>query len=57
MDNDRVVLQDLSGKLGGGDIDLSGVLYLKKFVFSRFYVEAKMNNITSIISPGIFGKF
>jgi len=51
MDNDRVVLQDLRGKLGGGDIDLSGVLYLKKFVFSRFYVEAKMNNITSSISP------
>ncbi|MBI5847401.1 MAG: translocation/assembly module TamB [Nitrospirae bacterium] len=51
MDNDRVVLQDLRGKLGGGDLDLSGVLYLKKFAFSRFYVEAKMNNITSIISP------
>lgn len=51
MDNDKVVLQDLSGKLGGGDIDLTGILYIKKFVFSRFYVEAKMKNITSIISP------
>lgn len=51
LDNDKVVLQDLHGKLGGGDLDLSGVLYLKKFAFSRFYVEAKMNNITSIISP------
>ncbi len=51
MDNDKVVLQDLSGKHGGGDVDLSGVLYLKKFAFSRFYVEAKMNNITSTISP------
>ncbi len=51
MDNDKIVLQDLGGKLGGGDVDLSGVLYLKKFAFSRFYVEAKMRNITSIISP------
>ncbi|MBI5074530.1 MAG: translocation/assembly module TamB domain-containing protein [Nitrospirae bacterium] len=51
LDNDKVVLQDLRGKLGGGDLDLSGVLYLKKFVFSRFYVEAKMHNITSVISP------
>jgi autotransporter translocation and assembly factor TamB len=51
MDNDKVVLQDLSGKLGGGDVNLSGVLYLKKFAFSRFYVEAKMTNITSSISP------
>lgn len=51
LDNDKVVLQDLRGKLGGGDLDLSGVLYLKKFAFSRFYVEAKMRNITSVISP------
>ncbi len=51
LDNDKVVLQDLRGKLGGGDLDLSGVLYLKKFAFSRFYVEAKMHNITSVISP------
>jgi len=36
MDNDRVVLQSLTGGLGGGDIALSGVLYLKKFAFSRF---------------------
>ncbi|MBI5635127.1 MAG: translocation/assembly module TamB domain-containing protein [Nitrospirae bacterium] len=51
MDNDKVVLQDLSGKLGGGEVDLSGVLYLKKFAFSRFYVEARMNNITSVLAP------
>ncbi|HYQ48535.1 MAG TPA: translocation/assembly module TamB domain-containing protein, partial [Thermodesulfovibrionales bacterium] len=50
MDNDRVVLQNLSGKIGGGDLDFSGILYLKKFAFSRFYVEAKMKNVTSSIS-------
>lgn len=50
MDNDRVVLQDLSGKVGGGDLDFSGILYLKKFALSRFYVEAKMKNVTSSIS-------
>ncbi len=49
MDNDRVVLQGLSGKLGGGDVDLSGIVYLKKFSFKRFYVEAALKNIT--ISP------
>ena len=51
MDNDRVVLQDLSGKIGGGDLDFSGILYLKRFAFSRFYVEAKMKNVSSSISP------
>ncbi len=50
LDNDRVVLQYLSGKVGGGDLSFSGILYLKKFAFSRFYVEAKLNNVTSVIS-------
>lgn len=47
MDNDRIVLQKLSGKLGGGDIDISGILYLKKFSLKRFYVEAGLRNITA----------
>lgn len=50
MDNDRVVLDHLSGKIGGGDLDFSGILYLRKFKFSRFYVEAKMKNVTSAVS-------
>ena len=50
MDNDRVVLQHLSGRIGGGDLDFSGILYLKKFAFSRFYVEARMKNVSSSIS-------
>ena len=50
MDNDRVVLQKLSGKTGGGDIDISGILYLKKFSLKRFYVEAKLNNISTALS-------
>lgn len=50
MDNDRLVIQDVNGKIGGGNLDLSGILYLKKFAFSRFYVEAKMKNVTSTIS-------
>lgn len=50
IDNDRVVLQQLSGKAGGGDIDISGILYLKKFSFNRFYVEAKLSNISTSVS-------
>lgn len=49
MDNDRIVLQKLEGKLGGGDVDISGVLYLKKFSLKRFYVEAALSNIS--VSP------
>jgi autotransporter translocation and assembly factor TamB len=50
MDNDRIVLQQLKGKMGGGDVDLSGIVYLKKFSFKRFYVDAKLANITTAFS-------
>jgi len=50
LDNDRVVLEKLTGRLGGGDVDLTGVLYLKKFDVRRFYVEAHMNNISAAVS-------
>jgi hypothetical protein len=50
MDNDRVVLQKLSGKIGGGDVGISGILYLRKFAFRRFYVEAKLSNISTAFS-------
>ena len=46
MDNDRLVLQKLAGKFGGGDIALSGVMYMKRFSVKRFYVEAGLNNTT-----------
>lgn len=49
MDNDRIVLQKLSGKLGGGDVDISGILYLQRFSLKRFFVEAGLRNIT--VSP------
>ncbi len=49
MDNDRIVLQKLEGKLGGGDVDISGVLYLKKFSLKRFNIEAAISNIS--VSP------
>jgi len=50
MDNDRIVLQKLSGKIGGGDADISGVLYLKKFSVRRYYVEAALRNVTASVS-------
>ncbi|MBI5641826.1 MAG: translocation/assembly module TamB domain-containing protein [Nitrospirae bacterium] len=49
LDNDRIVLQKLSGKLSGGDVEITGIVYLKKFSPKRFYVEAVLDNIT--VSP------
>lgn len=50
MDNDRIVLKKLSGKVGGGDIEISGIIYLKKFSFKRFYIDAKLDNIRTSVS-------
>ena len=47
IDGDRIVIQKLSGKFGGGDIRISGLVYLKAFQATRFYLEAAMENITT----------
>ncbi len=51
IDRDRVVLHKLVGKVGGGDVEISGLVYLKKFSFKRFYVESELDNITALVSP------
>ena len=50
IDGDRIVLQKLAGKIGGGDVNISGVLYLAAFDIKRFYLETKMENIRAMIS-------
>jgi len=45
MDGDRIVIQKLSGKTGGGDLEVSGVAYLKGFALKRFYLDAGLSNI------------
>ncbi|MBI4690808.1 MAG: translocation/assembly module TamB domain-containing protein [Nitrospirae bacterium] len=50
FEEDRIVVQRLYGKLGGGDIDVSGLIYLKGFNIKSFYLDAKLNNITTSIS-------
>ncbi len=46
MDGERVVVQKLSGKMGGGDIDLSGVVLFQGFAMKRFYMDAAMSNVS-----------
>ncbi|MBI4684453.1 MAG: translocation/assembly module TamB [Nitrospirae bacterium] len=50
FEEDRVIIQKLSGKLSGGDINIAGILYLKRFALKRFYLDAQMNNITTSVS-------
>ncbi len=50
IDNDKMVLQKLSGEIGGGNIEITGIVYMKKFSFKQFYVEAGLDNITTSVS-------
>jgi len=57
IDGDKIVLQRLSGKIGGGDITLSGHIYLKAFHVKRFYAEATLDNITTTVSKDFIVNF
>ncbi len=50
IDGDRIVVQKLFGKIGGGNVNISGLVYLKAFRIKRFYLEVNLDNITTSIS-------
>ena len=50
FEDDKIIIQKLYGKLGGGDIDVSGLVYLKGLGIKRFYLDGKLNNITTSVS-------
>ncbi len=50
IDEDRVVLEKLSGKIGGGDVNISGIIYLQAFAMKRFYLQADFDNITTTLA-------
>lgn len=57
MDEDRIVIQKLSGKAAGGDVDVSGVALLQGFTMKRFYVNAALSNIGVNISKDFNANF
>jgi translocation and assembly module TamB len=51
VDEDRIVIEKLSGKFGGGTIDISGLAYLKGFLIKRFHLDNRLDNITVKLMP------
>jgi len=50
MDGDRIVLEKLTGKVGGGNVNITGLVNLKAFQIKRFYVQAGLDNINTTFS-------
>ena len=46
IDKDRFIVEKLTGRIGGGDINVSGLANLKGFLIKRFYFESDLNNVT-----------
>ena len=57
LDKNRITLRDLSGKIGGGNVNISGIVYIKAFRFKRFYGDVKLDNITTFISRNFHVNF
>jgi translocation and assembly module TamB len=51
VDEDRIIIEKLSGRVGGGTIDLSGLAYLEGFLMKRFHLEAHLDDITAKLLP------
>ena len=50
IDGDRIVIEKLNGRFGGGTVDISGLAYLKGFLIKRFHLESRLDDITTKIS-------
>jgi hypothetical protein len=46
VDEDKFIVKKLTGRIGGGDINISGFANLKGFLIKRFYFESDFNNVT-----------
>ena len=47
IEEDKLLVKKLSGKVGGGAINVSGLLQMKGFHVNRFSFESNLNNITA----------
>jgi autotransporter translocation and assembly factor TamB len=57
LDKNKITLRDLSGKIGGGTVSISGIVYLQAFRFKRFYGDVKLDNITTFITRNFHVNF
>ncbi|MGE5894865.1 MAG: translocation/assembly module TamB domain-containing protein, partial [bacterium] len=52
IDDNRFVIEDLSGKIGGGDMSLRGYGYVKGFTVDKFYLDTELHDVTFKFTRG-----
>lgn len=57
IDEDRIIIEKIAGKLSGGDITVSGTAYLQRFSLKKFFIESRLNNVTTTISKDFWANF
>ena len=50
MDEDRFLIQALNGRIGGGEVQLTGIVNLQRFLIKKFYIDSIVKNIDIGIS-------
>lgn len=57
IDEDKIVMENASGKIAGGDIKANGTAYLQRFQLKKFYVESVMKGMTVSLSKDFWVSF
>jgi translocation and assembly module TamB len=54
VDDDRIVIQEATGKLSGGDISVSGTAYIQKFALKRFFLDSHVKGLTAALEKDLW---
>lgn len=54
VDDDRIVVSKVNGKISGGDISASGSAYLQRFALKRFFLESQVRGVTAVLEKDLW---
>ncbi|MFA5354013.1 MAG: translocation/assembly module TamB domain-containing protein, partial [Thermodesulfovibrionales bacterium] len=54
VDEDRVIIERVTGKLSGGTVSLTGSAYLKGFSLDRFFLESRISGVTASVTKDLW---
>ncbi len=57
FDEDRVILDNASGKLSGGNVTATGTAYIQKFGIKRFLLNSHLRDVTASVSKDFWVNF